>query len=245
MNGTWTQVRVGGKPADVYEPAGGARPRFGILHLHDAGLTSLRQQAAFTHLFDELALACVTPYAGVCWWADRVCAEFDPRVTPEGHLLDHVVPLFRERWGLGPPAVGLLGMSMGGQGALRLAFKYPQRFPVAAALAPAIEYHELYGQGSALDEMYDSKEQCRQDTAPMHVQPGSSPPHLFFCIDPDDPWHRGCDRLREKLLALGVPHEADLDTRAGGHSWQYFDHMAPRAVRFLAAGLEQEGRRLL
>jgi S-formylglutathione hydrolase FrmB len=79
----------------------------------------------------------------------------------------------------------------------------------------------------------------------MHIQPGTFPAHLFFCIDPDDPWQRGCDRLHEKLQALGVPHEVDLETRAGGHSWEYFNHMAGRAVRFLVAGLEHEGRRLL
>ena len=135
---------------------------------------------------------------------------------------------------------------MGGQGALRLAFKYPQLFPVVAAIAPAIEYHELYGQGTPLDEMYDSKEQCRQDTAIMHVPPHHPPPHIFFCIDPaDSRWFRGNDRLHEKLNALGVPHQADLTTRAGGHSWDYFNHMAERVERFVYAGLEQESRRLL
>ena len=122
-----------------------------------------------------------------------------------------------------------------------LAFKHPRLFPVAAAISPALDYHELYGQGTPLDEMYDSKEQCRQDTALMHVPPFDPPPHLFFCIDPDDRlWYRGNDRLHEKLGALGVPHTCDLTARAGGHSWQYFNHMAERAIRFVYAGLEAE-----
>src|SRR5205823_10285623 len=145
----------------------------------------------------------------------------------------------------GPRAVGLLGIGMGGQGALRLAFKYPDRFPVVAALAPAIEYHELYGQGLPLDEMYDSKEQCRQDTVPMHVHPARFPPHVFFCIDPGaGPWLRGFDRLHEKLASLGVPHQVDFITRAAGPPGDYFDLLAERAVRFVQAGLEQESRRL-
>ena len=102
------------------------------------------------------------------------------------------------------------------------------------------------GQGSPLDDMYNSKEQCRQDTAPLHVPPHEYPPHIFFCIDPtDQAWYRGNDRLHEKLIALGIPHEIDFTTRAGGHSWDYFNHMAERVVRFLVAGLEQESRRLL
>jgi S-formylglutathione hydrolase len=245
MTGTWSHADIAGKPADVYDPAGAGRPRFAVLHLHGADLETLRGRPAFTRLFDELHLACVCPHGGPSWWADRLCPAYDAELTAERYLLDKVLPFFHTRWGLGPRAVGLLGVSMGGQGALRLAFKHPELFPVVAAIAPAIEYHELYGQGYPLDEMYDSKEQCRQDTAPMHVHPARQPPHVFFCVDPEDPWSRGGDRLHEKLSALGVAHEVDLTTRAGGHSWAYFDHMAGRAVRFVHAGLEQEGRRLL
>jgi S-formylglutathione hydrolase len=246
MNGTWSQVEIADKPADVYDPPGPNRPRFALLYLHGYGLETLRGQAPYVSLLDELNLACVCPHGWHSWWADRICPEFDSRLTVERHLLDNVRPYFRERWGLDGRGVGLFGVSMGGQGALRLAFKYPDLFPVVAAVSAAVEYHEAYGRGSVLDEMYDSKEQCRQDTAPMHLQPGRFPPHVLFCIDPDDiNWFRGNDRLDEKLSALGVPHEVDFTTRAGGHSWGYFNHMADRVVRFLQRGLEHEGRRLL
>src|SRR5262249_50732542 len=105
---------------------------------------------------------------------------------------------------------------------------------------------ERYGEGTPLDEMYDSREQCRQDTAVLHVDPTQYPRHIFFCIDPGDTnWLRGNDRLHEKLAALGVPHTTDFTTRAGGHSWDYFNHMAGPVERFVVAGLEQESRRLL
>jgi S-formylglutathione hydrolase len=246
MHGIWSRVDIGGKPADVYDLPASVQPRFGILHLHGIGLETLTDRPAFTRLFDELRLVCVCPHGQRSWWGDRICAEFDPRVTPERYLLQSVVPYFRERWGLASRGIGIQGISMGGQGALRLAFKYPDLFPVVAAIAPAIEYYERYGQGTPIDEMYDSKEQCRQDTAPMHVHPSRFPPHIFFCIDPDDvEWYRGNDRLHEKLSALGVPHEIDLTTRAGGHSWDYFNNMAERVERFVSNGLEQESRRLL
>jgi pimeloyl-ACP methyl ester carboxylesterase len=245
MYGTWTQIDIAGKPADVYEPPDG-RARFGVLFLHAYDGRSLRDQSAFTGLFDAFGMVCVCPFAPHSWWADRACPVFDLHLTAEQHLLRNVVPEFKERWRLEPRALALLGVSMGGQGALRLAFKDPTTFAVAAGVASAIEYHELYGQGLPLDEMYDSKEQCRQDTAPMLIHPSRFPPHLLFCCDPDDAhWYRGNDRLHEKLNALGVEHEVDLTTRAGGHTWAYFNHMADRVVRFLHAGLEQQSRRLL
>ncbi len=244
MNGTWNLVDVAGKPADVYDPP--ERPRFGLIYLHSYGLESLRGRTAFTALFDELRLACVCPSGAHSWWGDRICPEFDAALTPERYLLDQVVPFFRARWALDARAVGLFGVSMGGQGALRLALKHSDPFAVVAGISSAIEYHELYGQGTLIDEMYDSKEQCRQDTVPMHINPGRFPQHVFFCIDPTDvDWWRGNDRLHEKFNALGVSHEVDLDTRAGGHSWAYFDHMAGRVLRFLHAGLDHQSRRLL
>ncbi len=246
MNGTWTCHTISGKSAEIYDLPASAKPRFGVLFLHDAGSNTLVDKPAFTRLFDELKLVCVCPHGQLSWWADRVCTEFDPQVTPERYLLQSIVPFFGQRWSLAPRAIGLLGISMGGQGALRLAFKHPDLFPVVAAISPAIEYHELYGQGTLIDEMYDSKEQCRQDTVPMHIHPSRFPPHIYYCIDPADAaWSRGNDRLHEKLSALGVPHQLDMSTQAGGHSWDYFNHMAERVVRFIYQGLEQESRRLL
>jgi pimeloyl-ACP methyl ester carboxylesterase len=244
MNGTWAAREVAGKRVDVYQPPGGAR--FAVLYLHSGGLETLEGKAAFTRGFDELRLACACPHGGLSWWADRVCPEFDAALTPERWLLDHVMPWLGSGLGFAPPSVGLLGVSMGGQAALRLAFKHPTTFPVVAAIAASIEFHNWYGLGYALDVMYDSKEQARQDTALLHVHPTRYPPHVWFRVDPADrEWWRGNDRLHEKLAALGVPHHCDLTTPAGGHSWAYFEAVAGDALRFLDAGLSEMKRRLL
>jgi S-formylglutathione hydrolase len=246
VNGTWSQVDVAGKKVDLYDPPGPVRPRFAVLYLHGIGLETLVDKPAFTRLFDDLHLACACPHGQRAWWADRICSEFDRQLTTEQHLLRNVVPYVQQHWSLPPRSLGLLGISMGGQGALRLAFKHPHSFPISASIASAFDYHEYYGQGLTLDEMYDSKEQCRQDTALMHVPPYNYPPHIFFSIDPADvDWFRGNDRLHEKLSALGIPHTCDLTTHAGGHTWDYFNAMADRAIRFVHAGLEEESRRLL
>jgi S-formylglutathione hydrolase len=244
MSATWTAVDIAGKTADIFDPAI-SPPRFGLIYLHGVGQEKLVDRPVYTRLLDELRLGCVCPRGGYSWWSDRICPDYDAARTAERYILDDVLPYVLQRWSLPVRSVGLFGVNMGGQGALRLGFKHPEIFPVVASVAPAIDYHEYYGQGTALEQMYDSKEQCRQDTALLHVHPTHWPRHVFFCCDPYDSWHRGCDRLHEKLSALGVPHECDLTTRAGGHTWDYYNAMAGRVLRFLAAGLEQEGRRLL
>jgi S-formylglutathione hydrolase len=241
----WTAVEIGGKPSDVFDPPG-SPPRFAVLFLHPYGGQTLHDKPIYTQLLEKHGLACVCPPGGYSWWADRLLPEYDPKITAERYVLDRVMPFFQERWRLAPPAIGLFGISMGGQGALRLAFKHPKLFPVVAAVSSALEVHELYGHHMTINDMYDSKEHARQDNAILHVHPSHFPPHIFFAVDPEDhDWFRGNDRLHEKLTALGIPHECDLTTRAGGHSWDYFNHMAERVVQFLVKGLEQESRRLL
>src|SRR5437773_8232712 len=140
--GQWSRVEIAGKPADLFEPAGPARPRFAVLHLHGASLETLHDKPVFTRLFAELNLPCVCPHGWRSWWGDRICTEFDRDTTPESYLLERVLPFFRERWHLGPPSIGLQGISMGGQGALRLALKYPTSFPVVAGIAAAVDFQD-------------------------------------------------------------------------------------------------------
>jgi hypothetical protein len=48
-----------------------------------------------------------------------------------------------------------------------------------------------------------------------------------------------------KLYSLGVPHECDLETSSGGHGFEYYNRMAPRAIEFLVDRLQVEQRRLM
>jgi S-formylglutathione hydrolase len=244
----WSRESVGGKPADIFHPPGAGRPRSAVLflHVHSDGLQLPSENASYTAELAQHGLACCAPHGARSWWADRVCPEFDPSLTAERHLLDNVLPWMREHWRLPPRAVAAAGISMGGQGAVRLGFKYPDVFPVVASVSGAFDYQELFGEGLPLDEMYESKERCRLDTAILYVDPNRFPPHVWFACDPaDDAWYRGNDRLHEKLTALGLPHVADLETSAGGHSWAYFDRMAGPMLAFVAAALRTESRRLV
>jgi S-formylglutathione hydrolase len=269
MQPGWSRHFVAGKPVDAFDSPDGP-PRFALLYLHSVGMESLADNAVWTAELARHRIACCAPFGMRSWWADRVCLEFDPELTAERHLLDNVLPWMAARWqpssgGRGsrraandedgsagaspsqePHRVAVAGISMGGQGALRLGFKYPERFPVVAGVASAIEYDRRYGQGSPLDDMYRSREACRQDTAGLHIQPNKYPPHVWFACDPaDDEWHRGNDRLHEKLLALGVAHEADLDTTLDGHTWDYFDTTAPRLFAWLTGVMAKQARRLM
>lgn len=241
--GSWSSVDLNGHPAELFDPD---QARFAIAYLHGSGSESLLDDPILTPVLNRLGLACVRPDGGPCWWTDKPMAGFAAGWSPERMIVESALPFARQRWSLGERTGALFGFGMGGQGALKIAFKRPALFSVAAGIASEIDYHQLYGQGTPLDEMYDSREQCRQDTALMHIHPSDQPRHIEFCCDPDDrAWFRGNDRLHEKLTALGVQHECDLTTTGGGHGRAYFNLMAGRVLERLAAGLELESRRLL
>jgi S-formylglutathione hydrolase FrmB len=244
----WGHEVVAGHDVEVFEPFSASEHGYVVIYLHGVHLRTLSENAIFTEEFARHGLRVAVPLTGRSWWADRICPEFDAHITAERYVLDSVLPFIRDRWQAQPPRVALLGTSMGGQGALRFSFKYPDRFPIVAALAPAIDYQLRYYEEEAgtLAAMYDSPEAVRQDTATLHVHPLNWPRNVWFACDPQDRrWHESADRLRSKLVALGIPHDCDLATEAGGHTWDYYNHMAPKAVGYLVERLERERLRLV
>lgn len=247
LAGSWSEIDLAGHPADVFEPDRPGPRDLVVLYLHGVHLQRLVDNATFSGLFARHGLRVVSPHAGPSWWVDRICPEFDAARTPERHIVEHVLPWIAERWGVKPPRIALLGTSMGGQGSLRLAFRYPRLFPVVAAIAPAIDFHKRIDDGDpVLSRMYADTEAARQDTATLHVHALNWPRNIWFCCDPIDyRWHDSADKLRMKLFSLGIPHEHDLETSAGGHGFEYYNHMAPAAVQFILGRLTAEERRVV
>lgn len=245
--GAWSEISVDGHRVDRFEPAPPSPHGYTVVYLHNHALARLVANAAFTAEFARHGLQVFAPRCGPCWWTRRIWSGFDRRYSAVAFVIEQLLPEINRLLGDRSPQVGLLGASMGGQGALRLAYQQPDLFPVVAAIAPAIEYQRRLEQGDeALFELYDGDaERARQDIATLHVHPLNWPRHQWFCCDPaDHEWYEGADRLRMKLAALGVPFECDLETSAGGHSQAYYDRQAPAATRFLVERLERERLKL-
>lgn len=233
----WTQTEIGSRPAEVFLPAGGVASQ-ALLYLHGYGEERLSENEVFSGLFDKWELPVVAPRGGKCWWLDVISPSFDPVQTPVRYLLDQVIPWIASEWKVTLPHIGLLGVSMGGQGVLNLAYRQALRFPVVAALSPAIDFDLLHGKGYGIEEMFPTAEAARQETVTLHLHPLNWPKHQLFCSDPlDSFWHVGSERLASKLQSSGVPFQSDLLTSSGGHGWPYFNAQAERAVDFVGAAL--------
>jgi len=246
-DGTWSRIELSGHSCDLFEPARPSEHGFVVLYLHDVNPVPLADDPELAAELARHGLRLIAPQAGPTWWTDRICRLFDAHQSAERYVIHSVLPYLAERWQAGAPRIALLGRGMGGQGALRLAFKHAATLPIVAAISPAIDYQLAWREGdAALQEMYADPESARQETATLHIHPLNWPRNIWFCSDPeDDFWFDSSDRLRMKLSALGIPHEADLATQAAGDAAAYFRRMAPRAIAFLADRLERERRRVV
>lgn len=243
----WEQIKIAGHRCRIYEPPTPSEHGYTLLYLHGRYQGTPAESPQLMQRINEHGLRVIAPLMRRCWFADRICSDFDAEITPEQYLLNEIIPYVKQRWDAEPPQIALMGASMGGQAVLRLSYKYPDRFPVVTAFFPAIDFHKRLEEGDKfLNQMYRDAEDARQDTATLHIHPLNWPRHQWFCCDPvDTDWYDSVDRLRMKLYSLGVAHECDLETSAGGHSWEYVDNMAQKAMDFLMRGLEQERLRVV
>ncbi|MCA9083753.1 MAG: hypothetical protein KDA81_06845 [Planctomycetaceae bacterium] len=236
----WSVAQLDGHRVEVFDSCSTNADALGcVLFLHGHGRIMLSQNAIYTELLRQHRLIAVCPDGQRSWWLDRICPEFDASVSPQQWLLESLLPAVEKHWSLASPKIALLGVSMGGQGVLQLSYRYARQFPVVAAISPAVDFHQMYGQGLPLDDIFADQEEARQATVVLNLHPLAWPKHQFFCCDPlDAEWFDGCARLGMKLSSSGILHDRDLETSVDGHTWNYFNHVAPRVIDHIVAGLK-------
>jgi S-formylglutathione hydrolase FrmB len=143
-------------------------------------------------------------------------------------------------------ARGIAGISMGGYGALRFAFKHPERFVSVSAHAAALMEDLPRGAatagrlspglnilgdafGSPIDTTY-----YRQQSPFTLARQGQGLNRLriyFDCGDQDFyGFDAGARSLHRLLESRGIAHEFSIVS--GGHDWQYFAEYLPASFEF-------------
>lgn len=240
----WSQQVLAGRSVDVFVPRKVTEPKSAVLFLHGHGGIGLTQNEIFTQEFEQRGFVAVCPDGGQAWWLDHVCPDFDAQVSPMNWIVDQLMPTLQSEFAIAERRTTLLGVSMGGQGALQLAYRHPLQFPVVAAIAPAIDFHQLHGMGLPLDQIFPAAEDARQATAVLNLNPMNWPRYQWFCCDPSDvDWIDGNQRLVMKLSSSGILHERHFETTFDdpevAHSWTYFNAMATPAMDHITGALSK------
>jgi enterochelin esterase-like enzyme len=170
-------------------------------------------------------LALVTVDGGNGYWNPH------PGDDPMAMVTGELIPLC-QRLGLGRPPrrIGMMGISMGGYGALLLAEKYPHLAAAVAAISPAI--WTSYAQATAAnDGAYASAGAFAADDAVTHA-PALAGRTVRVAAGYDDPFYPGV-----QALARALPAGAVVDFGHGCHTDAFFAEQQPPSLAFLARHL--------
>jgi S-formylglutathione hydrolase FrmB len=183
----------------------------------------------------------VTPRAGSSFYLN----SRDGRYRYEDFLLREFVPFIERRYRVRPGRTsrGIAGISMGGYGALRLAFRRPDLFGSVAVHSAAIVagipadtgsnvrgrlrlFAEVFG--SPVDRAFWN----RNDPLVLARSAPLGRTKIYFdCGSQDDyGFDAGAQALHNLLVSRKVTHEYHL--YPGGHNWLYFAQHLPASLAF-------------
>jgi pimeloyl-ACP methyl ester carboxylesterase len=215
----------------AYPP--GHRPGSGlplVLYLHGdggnhastlGGISPARALAAQVHSRALPAMAIGVVDGGSLYW------NAHPGDDPMRMLTDEFIPLCKHRHlGGSPHSIGVLGISMGGYGALLLAEKHPDLISAAAAISPAI--WTTYDQARAVNRgAFTDASAFADNDLITHASALTQIP-IRIASGSDDPFHPGVVALAQQL-----PATAHVEITKGCHDDAYFAEQQLPSLQFL------------
>jgi S-formylglutathione hydrolase FrmB len=190
------------------------------------GISPARALAGRVHsgALPAMAVGVVDGGSGLYWNAH-------PGDDPMRMLTEEFIPLCRQHGlGRGSDRIGVLGISMGGYGALLLAEKHPELLSAVAAISPAI--WTTYDQARAVNqEAFTDAAAFADNDVITHASQLADLP-VRIASGADDPFHPGVIALAEHL-----PTTARLAVTAGCHDDAFFAQQQLPSLQFLAQHL--------
>lgn len=139
--------------------------------------------------------------------------------------------------------MGIAGISMGGNGALALAFKYPRVFAAVGSMSGAVDLSEAASRPALIERLgpYKDNRTLWEESSALHLakeRPGAARRvPVLLTVGGRDRWVKANRRLHEVLVDLGV--DCKLEELAGGHEWSHWLAALPEHLSWQAEKLHE------
>jgi S-formylglutathione hydrolase FrmB len=208
--------------------------------VHSGGM-NLVEDLWEEHQLGELLI--VTPAGGTSFYIN----SRDGKRRYEDFFLEEFMPGVEKRYRAqaGRGTRGLAGISMGGYGALHIAFRHPQLFAAVGAHSAALiekmpnisvqnsrQIGRLRVLGDAFGSPFDAAFWNQNDPEAIARTANLAGLKIYFdCGSEDDyGFDQGAQALDKLLTSRHIPHEFHL--YPGGHNWSYFAEHLPALLEF-------------
>jgi S-formylglutathione hydrolase FrmB len=207
-----------------------------LLHGHSGNYSNWVTKGAGTEKFaDRLGLLLVCPDGGYnSWYWDspvRPESKYETFVSDElVKYIDSKYKTIKNRSGR-----GITGLSMGGHGALYLAFRHQDVFGVAGSMSGGVDirpFPESWDMAKQLGPYADYPERWEKNTV-INMLNLLRPQSLALIIDcgTEDFFYKVNENLHQELLSRNIPH--DYITRPGAHNWAYWKNSVKFQLLFM------------
>ena len=220
-------------------------PAIYMLHGYGGNQQQWRDDAVLGPLADRYGVVLVLPDGGHNgWWLDSPVRAHRGYET---HVVYALASFIERRFGARPgrSARALVGLSMGGHGAITLALKHPDRYCAAASLSGVLDlerHPEEWELAAQLGPMAESRPAWRQNSARWLVErlpalfAADLAPALSLSCGTSDFAFQENEEVHRRLVELEVPHA--YETPEGGHDHGYWKARVETQIRFLMQHLE-------
>lgn len=197
-----------------------------IYLLHGAGSDNrkwLTVKPDLANIADSLGVIFVTPEAHNSWYFDSPIhkdVRYETFVSSElVKYVDDNYPTYARRQGR-----AIMGLSMGGHGALFIAFRHKDVFGACGSMSGGVDFRPFPDNWGIKDELgeRDKNQKVWDEHVVVNNIDGLNNQDLSIIIDcgESDFFLEGNKSLHQKLLDRGIDH--DFITRPGGHNDQYW-----------------------
>lgn len=217
-------------------------PLLVLLHGADSSPDDLaeRLQTALATAAEAHHVAIVAPDGGANgFWLD---SPTRPNHRLASFVAEDLLADARENLPVGD-AIGVMGISMGGHGALTLAFAHPDRFQSASSISGVVDLTrahdrpalvELLGPFDTQRPAWEARSALQQlERAPASV--GLRALRLRLSCGAQDRWIEANRALHARATELQLDH--DYDEAPAGHTWSYWQAIVPEHIGWHARAL--------